>query len=194
MKVEVSRGRVIEAISFGCGDGPDIVVSGIKDDAACRASLVVPKGAEAQRVPVPLGLVIAEGFKLQSVDSVAVALQPAPTAGDQADSNFWASKCSSSVETALKAAAGEAALLVFERPSPPLPPHGWARKALRREPKTRFTTEQRAFLDKHFESSLKGGERMRDKKVLQLMKAEFGRRRGEDGRSLVLAVTDPGLL
>ena len=54
--------------------------------------------------------------------------------------------------------------------------------------------KQRAFLDKHFESSLKGGERMRDKKVLQLMKAEFGRRRGEDGRSLVLAVTDPGLL
>jgi len=57
------------------------------------------------------------------------------------------------------AAVGETVTFVFERPAPPLPPH-WARKALRREPQSRFTVEQKGFLDRHFASSLKGGERV----------------------------------
>jgi len=90
------------------------------------------------------------------------------------------------VATACAAARGDTITYVLERPAPPLPPHGWARKALRTTSRPRYTVEQKAFLDKHFESGLKGGERMRDKKVWKLMKAEFGRRVGENDKSLVL--------
>ena len=62
------------------------------------------------------------------------------------------------------APVGETVIFVLERPAPSLPPHGWARKNLRCEPQSRFTVEQKGFLDMHFASSLKG-ERMRDKKV-----------------------------
>jgi len=90
------------------------------------------------------------------------------------------------IATACAAARGDTITYVLERPAPPLPPHGWARKALRTTSRPRYTVEQKAFLDKHFESGLKGGERMRDKKVWKLMKAEFGRRVGENDKSLVL--------
>jgi hypothetical protein len=119
-------------------------------------------------------LVVAGGYILRSVDSTAAALASANATVDE------------TVRAAL-AVVGETVTFVFERPSPPLPPHGWARKALRREPKSRFTEEQKGFLDKHFASSLKGGERMRDKKVYKLMKEEFGRRLGKDEHSLVLS-------
>ena len=75
---------------------------------------------------------------------------------------------------------------VFERPPPPLPPHGWARKALRRTLKPRFTDDQKAFLDSLFNSGLKGGERAREKKVSKLMATKFARKLGDDGKSLVL--------
>jgi hypothetical protein len=75
---------------------------------------------------------------------------------------------------------------VFERPPPPLPPHGWARKALRRTLKPRFTDGQKAFLDSHFNRGLKGGERAREKKVSKLMATKFARQLGDDGKSLVL--------
>jgi len=74
----------------------------------------------------------------------------------------------------------------FDGADPPVPPHGWARKALRRQPQICFNQEQKAFLDRHFESSLHGGKRMRDKKVFELMKKDFGRKLGADGRTLAL--------
>jgi hypothetical protein len=118
-------------------------------------------------------LVVAEGYALLTIDGNDVADGPS-------------SSINAAVEAALGAADGEMATFVFERPSPPLPPHGWARKAMRRQANARFTTQQKAFLDRHFESSLKGGERMREKKVYKLMKTELGRKLGADGRSLVL--------
>ena len=78
---------------------------------------------------------------------------------------------------------------VFERPCPALPVHGWARKALRRMKQFRFTEDQKAFLNECFGSSLRGGERIRDKKALQMMKADSrfnGKVDPRSGRSLVL--------
>ena len=53
---------------------------------------------------------------------------------------------------------------VFERPLPPLPVRGWARKALRRLKQFRFTENQKTFLDECFAGSLNGGECIRDKR------------------------------
>ena len=61
----------------------------------------------------------------------------------------------------------------FERPAPPLPPHGWARKTLRRTTQIKFTAQQKEFLDMKFESGIKGGERIRDKKAWVEMKEHF---------------------
>ena len=77
-------------------------------------------------------LAVARGYILRSVDSAAAALASANATVDE------------TVRAAL-AVVGENVTFVFERPAPPLPPHGWARKALRREPKPRFTEEQKAF-------------------------------------------------
>jgi hypothetical protein len=153
-------------------------------DGSAAASLIIGKGS----IPVAASLVIGKGFILRSLNSVPIALQSVAAAfdEDQVDAHIWAFKIIKALNVALDATESETAEYVFERPYPPLPPHGWARKALRREPSTRFTQEQKAFLEKHFKSSLTGGERMRDKKVHKLMLSEFGRRRGEDDRSLVL--------
>ena len=42
-------------------------------------------------------------------------------------------------------------------------------------------------MDEHFASSLRDGERMRDKKVYKLMQEKFGRRLSKDKHSLVLS-------
>ena len=53
----------------------------------------------------------------------------------------------------------------------------------------RFTEDQKAFLNECFGSSLRGGERIRDKKALQMMKVDSrfnGKVDPRSGRSLVL--------
>ena len=176
-------------LAFKRGDGSDVVVATV--DGAAAVSLVIGK----KSIRAAASLVIGKGFILRSVDTISVGLQSTATAvdgdpvvgedlvdaEDQADAQII-----SVVKAAFDATDADTVKCVFERPPPPIPPHGWARKSLRREPNTAFTKEQKAFLDKHFESSLTGGERMRDKKVLLIMQNEFGRRHGENGRSLVL--------
>jgi hypothetical protein len=71
-------------------------------------------------------LLLDPGYVLRTVNSVEVSLlsetDDAPDAVEQAFDRI---------------SEAETVELVFQRLSPPLPPHGWARKALRREPKKR---------------------------------------------------------
>jgi hypothetical protein len=60
--------------------------------------------------------------------------------------------------------------VTFQRSSPPMLMPGWARKALRKKQNTRFTSEQRDFLNLMFSQGGGKGERMRPKKVVRLMR------------------------
>jgi hypothetical protein len=109
VSVKLSR-RDISDLCFERGHGLEVVVGKVKGLSAAT-------------------LLVDPGYVLRTVNSVEVSLlsetDDAPDAVEQAFDRF------SEAETA------ETAELVFQRLSPPLPPHGWARKALRRESKKR---------------------------------------------------------
>ena len=86
------------------------------------------------------------------------------------------------------ASRAQPVVVVFQRPALPLPVQGWvrARKALRRKENHKFTQVQVAWLTKLFMSGANGGERIRDKEASKLMKKEFAKQLGADGRTLWL--------
>jgi hypothetical protein len=63
--------------------------------------------------------------------------------------------------------------VIFQRRSPPMPQHGWARKACRATTKQRYTQAQVSFLEECFLSSVKGGKRIRDKAAWKMCKEHF---------------------
>jgi hypothetical protein len=82
--------------------------------------------------------------------------------------------------------------VTFQRSSPPMLMPGWARKALRKKQNTRFTSEQRDFLNLMFSQGGGKGERMRPKKVVRLMREKIifhSQVHPVTGKSLVLSQT-----
>lgn len=118
-------------------------------------------------------LVVGSAYILRDVGSTHFGA-PGDTDAEEAVAAALASESEDSVD------------FVFERPAPPLPPRGWARKALVKRGKPRFDSEQKEYLDKAFYSSQRGGERKREKKVARLMKEHFGRLKTDDGEPKAL--------
>lgn len=85
-----------------------------------------------------------------------------------------------------KTTSATPAVVTFQRPPPPFPVHGWARKALRKKSVKAFLPEQKAFLEECFNKGANGEGRIRDKQAWQLMKTKFGGRMTADLRPLCL--------